>query len=178
MIKKSMDELQRVDCQSYKEKKKIAVTVVLDNIRSLNNVGSFFRTSDAFLVQEIALCGITATPPHREIQKTALGATESVSWRYFSSTEEAIHNLKTAESIIVSIEQTHNSINIEKLFSEEVNKQHFILIFGNEVEGVSESVLSLSDKVVELPQSGTKHSINVSVCGGIILWEFYRRLHE
>lgn len=169
-----MEELNRLSTEEFSSVEKLPLVVVLDNIRSQHNVGSVFRTSDAFRVSEIFLCGITATPPNKEIQKSALGATDSVKWRYFETTENAVEKLKSEGFFIVGIEQTHNSIDItdKNIFFE--NKKTAI-VFGNEVFGIDDSVLDLCDAVVEISQHGTKHSLNVSVCAGIVIWEFCRK---
>lgn len=168
--KLSTSELNRPQAEEYKEIEKIPVIVILDNIRSLSNVGSVFRTGDAFLVEKIILCGITGRPPHREIQRTALGATESVAWEYIAETEEAIKQCKMHGYTAISVEQTSKSIGPEALSSYD----KLCLIFGNEVDGVSDQAIALSDTSVEIPQSGTKHSLNISVAAGVILWEVYR----
>jgi tRNA G18 (ribose-2'-O)-methylase SpoU len=173
-MKKSMEELNRLSNEEFEGAEKLPLVVVLDNIRSQHNVGSVFRTSDAFRVAEIYLCGITATPPNKEIQKSALGATDSVKWSYSEATEKAIEKLKTDGFFVVGIEQTHNSVDImgKEIFFE--NKKTAV-VFGNEVFGIEDSVLDLCDAIIEIPQHGTKHSLNVSVCAGIVIWEFYRR---
>ena len=165
--KLKLDELNRVSVQEFKNQKKLPIIVVLDNIRSLNNVGSFFRTSDAFNIEAIYLCGITAQPPHREIQKTALGATESVEWEYFETTEQALDRLKAKEFLIYAIEQTENSIYLQEFI---YNFDKIALVFGNEVDGVGQNVINLSKKSIEIPQFGTKHSLNVSISHGVVLW--------
>ena len=167
--KLKLDELNRVSVKEFKTQKKLPIIVVLDNIRSLNNVGSFFRTSDAFKIEAIYLCGITAQPPHREIQKTALGATESVEWEYFETTEQALDRLKKKEFLIYAIEQTKNSIYLQEVT---YNLEKVALIFGNEVDGVGQNVINLSKSSIEIPQFGTKHSFNVSISYGIVLWHF------
>ncbi len=167
--KLKLDELNRVSVKEFKNQKKLPIIVVLDNIRSLNNVGSFFRTSDAFNIEAVYLCGITAQPPHREIQKTALGATESVEWKYFKTTEQALDTLKEKEFLIYAIEQTENSIYLQEIT---YNLEKVALIFGNEVDGVGQNVINLSKKSIEIPQFGTKHSFNVSISYGIVLWHF------
>jgi len=174
MLKKSMEELNRINEDAYKKSEKTPIIVVLDNIRSLNNIGSFFRTADAFRLEAIFLCGITAVPPHREIRKTALGATNTVKWKYFKKTKESIVFLKNENFTTIAIEQTHNSTKLQEKAISFNNKTGYALVFGNEVEGVSEEVISICDQTLEIPQSGTKHSLNVSICGGIILWEFYK----
>ena len=167
--KLKLDELNRVSVKEFKDQKKLPIIVVLDNIRSLNNVGSFFRTSDAFNIEAVYLCGITAQPPHREIQKTALGATESVEWEYFETTEQALETLKEKEFLIYAIEQTENPIYLQEFT---YNLEKVALIFGNEVDGVGQNVINLSKNSIEIPQFGTKHSLNVSISYGIVLWHF------
>jgi len=165
-----MTDLGRLSQEEFRSKQKLPLVVVLDNIRSQHNVGSVFRTSDAFRVAEVLLCGITATPPNKEIQKSALGATESVAWRYFERTIDAVAVLKQEGYKIVAVEQTHNSLDInanEWVYSNE----KIALILGNEVFGTSDEVLEVCDRTVEIPQFGTKHSLNVSVCAGIVIWE-------
>src|SRR5690606_30478263 len=150
------------------------VVVILDNIRSMHNIGSVFRTSDAFLVEKIYLCGITATPPNKEIRKTALGATESVDWEYAKEINELIPQLKSEGFKILSIEQTESSQHISEL---EINSnEKYVVIFGNQVDGVQQSVINQSDACLKIPQGGTKHSLKVSVCAGIVLWETYLKL--
>lgn len=166
------DELNRISVEKFKETEKTPIVVVLDNIRSLNNIGAVFRTADAFLVQEICLCGITAKPPHRDIQKTALGATESVNWSYHESTIDAIEQLKAEGFHIIAIEQTQNSVSLQNAKI----KGKVALIFGNEVAGVAQEVIDKSDGVIEIPQYGTKHSLNISVSAGIVLWELQKQL--
>ena len=175
MKKLSLDELGRISVDQFKEAEKIPVTLVLDNIRSLHNVGSAFRTADAFRIEKIYLTGITGTPPHREIQKTALGATESVAWEYSESTDLVIRKLKEAGYSIVIVEQTTDSLPLQTFFAEKEKK--YCLVFGNEVHGVSEEAIALGDLALEIPQSGTKHSLNISVCLGIVVWEIFRTLN-
>lgn len=176
IMKKSLEELNRISIEEYKKAKKLPLVVVLDNIRSRHNVGSVFRTADAFRVSAIYLCGITDTPPNKEIEKTALGSTNSVDWEYFSTTIEAIKELKKNNYKIIGIEQTHNSIDIANI--QIGNKdEKLAIIFGNEVFGISEEVLFQCDCIIELPQHGTKHSLNVSVCAGIVIWNIYRRMN-
>ena len=166
-------ELERPTVAEFKAKKKFPITLVLDNIRSLSNVGTFFRTCDAFNVEKIYLCGITPCPPHREIQKTALGATASMEWQYVEDTLELIQQLKQEGKTICAVEQTEKT---EMLQNFPINtKQHYVLIMGNEVDGVQQSIIDQVDHVLEIPQFGTKHSLNVSVCAGVTLWEFVRR---
>lgn len=169
-----MWELGRVSNEEFKEQDKFPVILVLDNIRSLNNVGTFFRTGDAFNVQKIFLCGITAKPPHRDIHKTALGATETVEWEYAQSTVDAIHQLKSEGVRTLVLEQTEQTTMLQTL--EWNGKEPVALIFGNEVDGVQQEVVDCCDEVVEIPQFGTKHSFNVSVSAGIVLWELIRKI--
>ena len=169
MRKLSMDELGRKTINEFKQADKNPLVVVLDNIRSMHNVGSVFRTADAFLVEAICLCGYTAQPPHRDIQKTALGATETVDWLYFSTTTEAITELKNRGYHIYGVEQTEGSISLEK-YEAPFNKK-VAVVFGNEVEGVADEVLKMCDGTIEIPQLGTKHSLNISVAAGIVIWK-------
>lgn len=166
-------ELNRVSDETFKSQEKFPLIIILDDIRSLNNIGSFFRTADAFNVEKIYLCGITATPPHREIQKIALGATDSINWEYCPSITELIVELKGKNIKIVTIEQTEETTFLQNVHQLEGNK--FALVFGNEVNGVNQEVVNQSDVVIEIPQFGTKHSLNVSVCAGVVLWEFAKR---
>lgn len=168
------DELSRLSVGDFKKATKVPVIVVLDNIRSLSNIGSVFRTADAFRVEAVYLCGITAQPPHREIHKTALSATESVNWVYFSTTGEAIRSLKERNFKIISIEQVDNSIMLNAFEAD--TESRYALIFGNEVKGVDDSIIALSDYCIEIPQWGTKHSFNVSVSVGIVLWDIVLKL--
>ena len=170
MKKLSMEELNRDSVEEFKQKSKHPVVIVLDNIRSMHNVGSTFRTSDAFLVEKIVLCGITAQPPHREIHKTALGATDSVTWEYEKESFTALEKLKAEGYQIVLVEQTDNSILLQEAEFKEDEKYAFV--FGNEAFGVQDSLLPLADTVLEIPQFGTKHSLNVSVSIGVILWSY------
>lgn len=174
MRKLKNEELGRISADEFKETEKTPVIIILDNVRSLNNIGSVFRTADAFLIEAVYLCGITATPPHREIQKTALGATESVKWEYFKDTLEAINKLQSQGYKAFSIEQAEQSISLEQI---ELNADDkYALVFGNEVKGVEQGVINASDGCIEIPQFGTKHSFNISVSAGIVLWEFYKKL--
>ena len=173
MRKLKNSELNRLDIEEFKQAEKIPIIVVLDNIRSLNNIGSVFRTSDAFLIKEIYLCGITARPPHKDIHKTALGATQSVNWRYFETTIAAINSLKKESVCIVSIEQVENAVPLHKF--DIAHNKTYALVFGNEVKGVQQEVVNLSDYCIEIPQFGTKHSLNISVSTGIVLWEFVKK---
>ncbi|MDD3875096.1 MAG: RNA methyltransferase [Bacteroidales bacterium] len=171
MKKLKLEELNRPDIETFRNQTKLPVVIVLDNIRSLNNVGSVFRTADAFSVTEVLLCGITGKPPHKDIHKTALGATESVRWKYFEKTTEAIAYLKAQEYKIFALEQTDTSIDI---FYFEPNKNFkTAFVFGNEVSGVDDSVLNIIDKAIEIPQFGTKHSFNIAVTVGIVLWDYF-----
>jgi len=166
-------ELERVSEEAFKQQKKFPVTVILNDIRSLNNIGSFFRTADAFNVEKIFLCGITANPPHRDIQKTALGATETVVWEYRQSISDLVKELKNDGMTICSIEQTEKTTFLQDVPN--LKEEKFALIFGNEVNGVDQDVIDLSDYILEIPQFGTKHSLNVSVCAGAVLWEFAKK---
>ncbi len=179
MIKRrklKVEELNRIDIEAFKEAKKIGLTVVLDNIRSLNNVGSVFRTSDAFRVDEILLCGITAQPPHVDIHKTALGAEDSVAWRHFDETIDAVNELKADGYTVYAIEQAENSTSLSDL-SLDTDKKYAIVL-GHEVHGVQQSVIDASHGCIEIPQYGTKHSLNIAVATGIVIWEFYSQLNE
>lgn len=174
MEKLSMDALNRLSVEDFKLQQKLPFALVLDNVRSGLNVGSIFRTADAFLSEKILLCGITAQPPHREILKTALGSTESVEWEYFSETSDAIQSLKRDGYQVFAIEQTTNKIWLQDFEPEEEKKYAFV--FGNEVEGVEEQALALCDGVIEIPQFGTKHSLNVAVAAGIVVWEAVKKM--
>lgn len=174
MKKLKLDELGRMSIDQFKEAEKIPVCILLDNVRSLHNVGSAFRTADAFRVEKIYLTGITGTPPHREIHKTALGSTESVTWEYIESSEQAVKKLKNDNYKIVVIEQTTESAPLQKFHPESQSK--YCLVFGNEVEGVREDVIDLADIALEIPQVGTKHSLNISVCLGIVVWDIFWKL--
>lgn len=176
MRKLRNDELDRINLEEIKKIDKNPFVIVLDNIRSRHNVGSAFRTADAFLCEKILLCGITARPPHREIHKTALGATETVDWEYYENSVEAINELKTKGYKIASIEQADDSISLEKF--DFTSDQKLALIFGNEVKGVSESLIENSDYVIEIPQYGTKHSINVSVSIGVVIWDLISKMQR
>lgn len=171
MFNKTKNEnLNRLSVEDFKSVKKKPIIIVLDNIRSLNNIGSVFRTADSFIVEKIYLCGITAQPPHRDIQKTALGATETVEWEHNTDTLNTVKQLKTKGYKIVAVEQTTNST-----FLHQYNKQTPIaLVFGNEVNGVSQHVIDYCDEVIEIPQFGSKHSLNISVSAGIVLWEIQK----
>ena len=174
MKKISMDDLGRISVDEFKKAEKTPIVVVLDNIRSQHNIGSVFRTSDAFRVESLCLCGYTATPPSREIQKTALGSTESVQWKHYETTLLAIQELKKNNYTILSIEQVEKSISLRE-FSPEKNKK-YALVFGNEVHGVSQEIIDVSDHSIEIPQFGTKHSFNISVTAGIVLFDLFHKL--
>lgn len=168
------DELGRKTVEAFKSADKIPVIIVLDNVRSLNNIGSVFRTADAFLVKAIYLCGLTAKPPHKDIHKTALGATGTVEWKHFGSTMEAINELKKRNYHIISFEQIHDGINLKDFYPEK--STFYALIFGNEIKGVAQEIIDVSDECIEIPQFGTKHSFNIAVSAGIVLWDFYTKL--
>ncbi|MDR2916891.1 MAG: RNA methyltransferase [Tannerella sp.] len=176
MRKLKITELNRLTAEEYKASHKTSVVVVLDHIRSLNNVGSVFRTADAFRMEAVYLCGITATPPHAEIHKTALGAEDTVTWYYFKETIDAVRDLKQQGYVICAVEQAEGSISLEKLSSDE-NKKYAVVV-GHEVKGVQQEVVDVCDMCIEIPQFGTKHSLNVSVAAGIVLWDFFRKLNH
>lgn len=177
--KLKLEELNRPNNEEFKSSKKNPVVIVLDNIRSFNNVGSIFRTADAFAIEQIILCGITPAPPHRDIHKTALGATESVSWDYFKNTIDAVKKLKEEGYIIASIEQAENKVWLQDVnfstYAKASVDTKIALVFGHEVDGVEQEVIDSSDMVIEIPQYGTKHSINISVCAGIVMWEVVKK---
>lgn len=174
MRKLKLEELGRISVKEFKETDKIPVVAVLDHVRSMHNIGSVFRTADAFLIEKVYLCGITAKPPHKEIRKTALGATESVEWEYYEEINSLIPVLKNEGYKILSIEQAEGSVNLSEF---QINSnEKYVLIFGNEVEGVQQSIVDQSDTCLEIPQAGTKHSLNISVCAGIVMWEFFNKL--
>ena len=170
--KLKLQELNRIDISEFKSASKLPLVIVLDNIRSLNNIGSVFRTSDAFRIEKILLCGITAKPPHRDIQKTALGATETVEWGYYENTIDCIQELKQEGYEIASIEQAENTT----FLHEYQPKNKVAIVMGNEVKGVDQQVIDVSDVCIEIPQFGTKHSLNVSVCTGIVVWNIFNKL--
>jgi len=174
MRKLKNSELERKTVEQFKATEKYPVYLVLDNVRSLNNVGSAFRTADAFMIQGICLCGITACPPHREIHKTALGATDSVEWIYYAHTEDAIETLKIKGYQILSVEQAENNVDLTDF--KPSPDQKYALVFGHEMKGVQQSVVDMSDQCIEIPQEGTKHSFNISVSVGIVLYHFYYHL--
>ncbi|WP_299366732.1 RNA methyltransferase [Winogradskyella sp.] len=169
-------ELDRLNVSEFKQAKKSLITIVLDNIRSLNNIGSVFRTSDAFLVEKIYLCGISAQPPHNDIRKTALGSTETVDWEYHENTFEVIEKLKSQNVTVCAIEQTENATRLNDF--EPQPDTRYAFIFGNEVKGVSQEVVSASDLVIEIPQYGTKHSLNISVSAGVVIWDVFSKLEK
>lgn len=173
MQKLKVEELGRISIDQFKGSEKIPVCILLDSVRSFHNVGSAFRTADAFCVEKIFLTGITGTPPHREIHKTALGATDSVAWEYSESTAKIIQDLKNQNYKIVIVEQTTDSIPLQTFFGEK--DQKYCLVFGNEVNGVSDEAIALGDLALEIPQLGTKHSLNISVCLGIVVWEMFKK---
>jgi len=174
MRKLKNSELNRKSITEFKTAEKTPFIIVLDNVRSLNNIGSVFRTSDALLVEAIYLCGITATPPHRDLHKTALGAEDSVAWKYFEKTEEAVADLKAKGFDVYSIEQADNSVSLPD-FKVESNKK-YAFVFGNEVKGVQQTIVDASESCIEIPQFGTKHSFNISVSCGIVLWDLFSKL--
>ena len=169
-------EMNRLSVEEFHDAEKLPLIVVLDDVRSMYNVGSVFRTCDAFRVKAIYLCGITATPPHPEIHKTALGAEDAVQWRYFATADEAVEELHREGCFVYSVEQVENSTKLDQLTNHKVQST-FAVIFGNEVKGVHQSVVDASDGCLEIPQFGTKHSMNVSVTAGIVIWEFARTMN-
>jgi len=174
MRKLKITELNRISIEEFREAKKLSLIVVLDNVRSLYNIGSVFRTCDAFRIDSIYLCGISATPPHQEIHKTALGAEDTVNWKYFKDTIDAIEDLKSKGYYIYSIEQVEGSIMLENL---QLDKDYkYAIVLGNEVKGVQQQVVDISDSCIEIPQYGTKHSLNVSTTAGIVIWDFFKQL--
>lgn len=174
MRKLKLDELNRVTVSEFKQQNKLPLVLVLDSVRSMHNIGSIFRTADGFAVEHIYLCGITAQPPHREIEKTALGATQSIDWTYLANIESAIHQLKSNGYQIVAIEQAENSVMLHQFMPESDKK--YVLIFGNEVSGVSNEAMKRIDTCIEIPQFGIKHSFNIVVSAGIVLWDFFAKL--
>ncbi len=174
MRKLRNSELNRITVEEYKNTKKTPIVVILDNIRSCNNIGSVFRTSDALLVEKIYLCGITATPPNKDIHKTALDAEKSVDWEYFENTEDVVSKLKNEGYKVYAIEQVENSILLPDFMPDENEK--VAIIFGNEVKGVKQTVVDICDGSIEIPQFGTKHSFNISVSAGIVLWDIFQKI--
>lgn len=174
MRKLKNSELERLSVADFKTAKKTPIIIVLDNIRSLNNIGSVFRTSDAFLIEKIYLCGITATPPHKDIHKTALGSTDTVAWEYVENTIDVIGRLKAEKVQVCAIEQVENATMLNAFLP--LAKTKYAFVFGNEVKGVAQDVVSESDKVIEIPQFGTKHSLNISVSCGVVIWDAFSKL--
>jgi len=175
MRKLANSELGRLDIDAFIKSDKTPVIIILDNVRSLYNVGAVFRTGDAFLIEKIYLCGITGTPPHKEIRKTALGATETVAWEYAENTLDAVNKLKAEGAIIASIEQAEGAVMLQDL--KPVAGRKLALVFGNEVKGVDQQVVSASDMVVEIPQFGSKHSLNISVSVGMVIWDLFTKIN-
>jgi len=169
-------ELDRKTVSEFKEATKTPIIIILDNIRSLNNIGSVFRTADAFLIEKIYLCGITARPPHKDIQKTALGATETVAWEYVEDTLELVTKLQQEGKKVYAIEQAENAVMLDKF--EPLKNQTSAVIFGNEVKGVQQEVVTASDAVIEIPQLGSKHSLNISVSTGVVVWDLFSKLQR
>jgi tRNA G18 (ribose-2'-O)-methylase SpoU len=174
MRKLKNSELERLSVNAFKDAKKTPIIIILDNIRSLNNIGSVFRTSDAFLIEKIYLCGITATPPHKDIHKTALGSTDTVDWEYAENTLDLVEKLKAENIKICSVEQAENATMLNNFKIESNTK--YALVFGNEVKGVAQNVVNTSEVVIEIPQFGTKHSLNISVSCGIVVWDVFSKL--
>ncbi len=174
MRKLKLDELNRVSVAEFKNSDKLPIAVVLDNVRSMHNIGSIFRTADGFAVEQVCLCGITAQPPHREIEKTALGATQSISWHYYATPLEAVKQLRADGYKIIAIEQAENSTMLQAF--DPSPQEKYALIFGNEVNGVSDEVMTDIDACIEIPQFGTKHSFNIVVSAGIVLWDFFTKI--
>ena len=173
MRKLKNNELNRLNLEEFKSSQKTPIVVVLDNVRSAHNVGAVFRTSDAFLLEKVCLCGITPTPPHKDIRKTALGASESLAWKHFENTQECIDSLKTEGYHIISIEQAEGAVMLND-FQPEIGIKYAV-VFGNEVKGVGQAVVSNSDTVIEIPQFGTKHSLNISVSAGVVIWDLFQK---
>ncbi|GAA3646805.1 RNA methyltransferase [Flavivirga jejuensis] len=176
MRKLKNSELDRLSVDDFKSVQKTPLIIVLDNIRSLNNIGSVFRTSDAFLIEKIYLCGITATPPHKDIHKTALGSTDTVDWEHIENTMDLIERLKTENVKVCSIEQAENTTMLNDFIPKP--NTTYALVFGNEVKGVAQDVVSASDTVIEIPQFGTKHSLNISVSCGVVVWDLFSKLNN
>ena len=176
MKKLKNSELDRISVEEFKKSKKIPITILLENIRSAHNIGSVFRTADSFLINEIILCGISAQPPNKDIRKTALGSSESVEWKYEKNIEVAIQKLKDEGNKIISVEQTTKSISLENF--KPSNNSKYAIIFGNEVNGIEQRTIDLSDMAIEIPQYGTKHSLNISVAAGIIIWNIFSKINH
>tara|TARA_B100000963_G_C22548510_1_gene635603 strand:- start:9 stop:542 length:534 start_codon:yes stop_codon:yes gene_type:complete len=169
-------ELNRLSVEGFKAAKKSPLIVILDNVRSLNNVGSIFRSADAFRIQHIYLCGITATPPHKDIQKTALGSTEAVDWSYAKDTLEVVEKLQSVNVKVMAIEQAENATLLQDFYPN--NQSIYALVFGHEVKGVNQAVVNQCDGVIEIPQFGTKHSLNIAVSGGVVLWDLFSKMNQ
>ena len=176
MRKIKNSELNRLSVEGFKAAKKTPLIVILDNVRSLNNVGSIFRSADAFRIQHIYLCGITATPPHKEIQKTALGSTEAVDWSYAKDTLAVVEKLQSVNVKVMAIEQAENATILQDFYPN--NQSIYALVFGHEVKGVNQAVVNQCDGVIEIPQFGTKHSLNIAVCGGLVLWDLFSKMNQ
>lgn len=176
MRKLENSELERKSVEDFKQSDKTPIILILDDIRSLHNIGSVFRTADAFLIEKIYLCGITATPPNKEIHKTALGATETVTWEHHKNVLEVVENLKSEDVLVYAIEQVENAIFLDN-FQPDNSKKH-ALVFGNEVYGVSQEAVKLCDGTIEIPQLGTKHSLNISVSAGIVVWDLFQKMNK
>jgi 23S rRNA (guanosine2251-2'-O)-methyltransferase len=176
MRKLKNNELGRISVDEFKSTQKTPIIVVLDNIRSLNNIGSVFRTSDAFLIEKIYLCGICATPPNKDIHKTALGATESVAWEYAENIMDLVQKLKTENVKVLAIEQAENSTQLDSFYPEK--NQKYAIVMGNEVKGVQQEVVNASDFCIEIPQVGTKHSLNISVTTGVVIWDLFTKMNR
>ena len=176
MRKIKNSELNRLSVEGFKASKKSPLIVILDNVRSLNNVGSIFRSADAFRIQHIYLCGITATPPHKEIQKTALGSTEAVDWSYAKDTLAVVEKLQSVNVKVMAIEQAQNATVLQDFYPN--NQSIYALVFGHEVKGVNQAVVNQCDGVIEIPQFGTKHSLNIAVCGGLVLWDLFSKMNQ
>lgn len=174
MRKLKITELNRISVEEFKAADKTPLIVILDNVRSLNNIGSVFRTSDAFLVKSVYLCGITATPPHKDIHKTALGSTDSVDWEYAADTLELVQKLKAEGITILGVEQTESSVPLQEFKAQA--KKTYAVIFGHEVNGIDQEVLNHCDQALEIPQFGTKHSLNIAVSAGIVIWDLFRKI--
>lgn len=176
MRKLSLSELNRISVDQFKKAEKTPVIVILDNVRSMNNIGSIFRTADAFRIEAMYLCGITGTPPHKEIHKTALGATDSVNWKYFKNAVDAIEEVRKQGNMVYAVEQAEGSILINDF--DPRNEVKIALVFGNEVHGVDEKIMKCVDGCIEIPQYGTKHSFNIAVSAGIVIWEIFKKLRQ
>ena len=176
MRKIKNSELNRLSVEGFKAAKKSPLIIILDNVRSLNNVGSIFRSADAFRIQHIYLCGITATPPHKDIQKTALGSTEAVDWSYAKDTLAVVEKLQSVNVKVMAIEQAENATMLQDFYPN--NQSIYALVFGHEVKGVNQAVVNQCDGVIEIPQYGTKHSLNIAVSGGVVLWDLFSKMNQ